>query len=960
MKRKSSVYLLSVALLLSACGLSTKSSSSALPSLPIESSVPASSSEAPAPSSSTVPSKTALSGQGTEENPYLLEEAGDFALMSALLSSDANALKANFALKNDINLSGVTIAQLASTTPFAGTFDGRGHAIKNLTVPYKSVTTSNGKVVYCGLFGSLENAVIKDLTIDSPTLDLDTDRYMYSGGALFGQAASSLVYMVEVKNADLKTKTTCAESDLPSYASTFGGIGGSFTASGNAIYSFSSLSFSGSVSADNPMCIVGGLIGWVTTNGQGSLNINNSYVDATSIKGGAYVGGLLGYSDYFTTATSVYVKANEVSTNVTTGYAGGVIGFSNWETFVKDAIVDVRSIKGGNSVEGGIKGSAGYVYGQGYGDYFEGIYSDFGSDSTNVYAVSGTLEGKIQNEIGHFNEVTTLPNDALTKVGLSSGYWEAKQGAYPALSKNPTLGNRTVTADANGGVSPTNDTLTIGAQDLGLDPLHNISNPTRQDYFFSNYYYDAEANIHYRAYVPTFTNTTIYADWTPSSMLEGTYEATVTFGDTLVDTAKPGSITIGNDASFVWTHFDGAQAIGKIDIYGDYFVLDLTSGDTGYDGVVASFQEGAFQFPDAYDYSSYTYNWVRKAEEEESPYSGSWKGNNGYSLVFKDNGVVTINDGDNDFDLSYTVDEDGKINITGSWNYGSFEIESCSVNADGQIILEVCQDYEFYFTLTFTSENAPKDYSNTGIVGDWYSNTHNMRRFAFGAEGTFVLYSIYSGFEDGSGSFTLEGNNLHLYAMGSFAESDLTYDETNKVIYGFLGNTDTVEVMTQHRYLSTFTGEDVAIYHFDGQDVIFIAGAYSPNSTLSGNLADGEEIVITTGSESKTYTVSGTTLTLKDDGGNTGGGQEEVKSIVGTWSGKVGMSTATVIINADGTGSYNGTAVTWTINGNTATASISGYIELTAVWNESKDTINFTYEEPDEFIESSGTLSRVA
>ena len=60
-----------------------------------------------------------------------------------------------------------------------------------------------------------------------------------------------------------------------------------------------------------------------------------------------------------------------------------------------------------------------------------------------------------------------------------------------------------------------------------------------------------------------------------------------------------------------------------------------------------------------------------------------------------------------------------------------------------------------------------------------------------------------------------------------------------------------------------------------------------------------------------TYTVEGHTLVIKETGG-----EETESTFVGTWSGQVGMNTINLVLNEDGTGTYNDTPITYKIDGN--------------------------------------------
>lgn len=96
---------------------------------------------------------------------------------------------------------------------FKGVFNGGGHTITNF-----NVTTAVGKDAAFGFFGMLDNAVVKDLTIEGRMTASATGAGAV--GVLAGAALSSTVENVKV-NADIDFKGTIAPDRF-----TVGGIAG--------------------------------------------------------------------------------------------------------------------------------------------------------------------------------------------------------------------------------------------------------------------------------------------------------------------------------------------------------------------------------------------------------------------------------------------------------------------------------------------------------------------------------------------------------------------------------------------------------------------------------------------------------------------------------------------------------------------------------------------------------------
>ncbi len=99
------------------------------------------------------PRAQALSGAGTESNPYVIRTTADLAAMH-------DHLDAYFVLGASIDAGGCSLTPVGNETEgaFTGTLDGKGYTISNLTMALEEDK-------YVGLFGYLEGTV-KDLKLD--------------------------------------------------------------------------------------------------------------------------------------------------------------------------------------------------------------------------------------------------------------------------------------------------------------------------------------------------------------------------------------------------------------------------------------------------------------------------------------------------------------------------------------------------------------------------------------------------------------------------------------------------------------------------------------------------------------------------------------------------------------------------------------------------------------------------
>ena len=101
-----------------------------------------------------------------------------------------------FKLMNDIDLAGKgwTPIGLNDETAFKGVFDGNGYAIKGLSVVVDENNTSNA--TGAGLFGVVENAKLKGVTLKDATVDVQSDEV--AGAGLLVGCAKGIVVLEEV------------------------------------------------------------------------------------------------------------------------------------------------------------------------------------------------------------------------------------------------------------------------------------------------------------------------------------------------------------------------------------------------------------------------------------------------------------------------------------------------------------------------------------------------------------------------------------------------------------------------------------------------------------------------------------------------------------------------------------------------------------------------------------------
>lgn len=226
-------------------------------------------------------------GDGTKDNPYNIATAGDMAMI-------ARNPSAHYKVVNDFDAA--DYGAWKAIPGFTGSFDGGNNTISNLIL--------DGNDVYSAIFATTEAAIIKDIILDSPQVEIGENvSYM---GFLVAEAASDTICNVQVKNAVI--------------------TGGKSSA------------------------VVGGVVACAMLN----TEISGCLVDNLSIDAAETdcVGGIAG-----NTLTGSTVKACAVNGSIIAGTKiGGIVGSTSIDCKVVNCHADV-DIEGQNTI-GGIVGAA--------------------------------------------------------------------------------------------------------------------------------------------------------------------------------------------------------------------------------------------------------------------------------------------------------------------------------------------------------------------------------------------------------------------------------------------------------------------------------------------------------------------------------------------------------------------------------------------------------------------------
>jgi filamentous hemagglutinin family protein len=454
---------------------------------------------------------------GVTPTAYMLvNSAANLADISSNLSGD-------YALGNNIALTGNFTPLGNAATPYQGKFDGQGYTISGLQI---IDATNNANI---GLFGYTADASISNVNLTN--VNITESANATSVASLVGYAVNTTLHNVAMTGA-INVVTGNNATDLY-VGGLVGFLQGSSVLSGSSatglISVVSNTDNSGSLS-------VGGLVGAVAYTGQPTVfAINNNYSSTTLLISGqnagvVNVGGLLG-------ANGV-VATNSLTSNVSNSYSTGYV----------DSVI-VNNGSGSANVGGfiGFNGSGNVLRGNFWDTGTSGYMQNNGVGNVNGLVLgltAGCFSGVCGAQGGSANlsAASTYANAGWDMTGVwniidahSYPYLTAFYPATPEIisGSTPASGNNQVKLVANGTVI---DSINTGA---------------------NGFYYSLQAvgtipgNTAVLAYVPGINANNVFV--TPASGSGGLS------GINLVTN----TITVGGDFASTVSNSDFASAVGN-------------------------------------------------------------------------------------------------------------------------------------------------------------------------------------------------------------------------------------------------------------------------------------------------------------------------------------------------------------------------------------------------------------
>ena len=332
-------------------------------------------------------------------------------------------------LDADLDLAGIAWIPMGDTShDFAGTFDGQGHTISNLTIGTADAPIT-GELA--GLFGVVEGTV-KNLFLDEVSVNANVGYYV---GGLAAYAVGP------IENCHI------TKLDMDAAASGVGGLIG-YATSGNSIYG---CSVSGEIAVKSGCQGVGGFIGSMGKNAQ--ITYSGATVAVTAPKerstnAGGFIGRGNGERDARAIVKNCYSKGAVTGGAYAGGFTGSMAGMDIQNCYatgnVTDAFVGMTSFAGTNSVASYLDGVARNCYATGTATAGTAAFlnetATARSEVVNCYYVDTNTAVATDYEKAtakSLDEIKTEEFAATLNNGDTTNGWIYKDGQTPLCGAEP-------------------------------------------------------------------------------------------------------------------------------------------------------------------------------------------------------------------------------------------------------------------------------------------------------------------------------------------------------------------------------------------------------------------------------------------------------------------------------------------------------------------------------------------
>ena len=864
------------------------------------------------PSISVIEDDT-IKGEGTKESPFLVSNQKQLKkVANACLGSEITLY---ISIEKDFEITEDWAPLGTLKTPFTANIIGNGHTIKGL-----NINAAGDEQQLFGLFGCY-SGVVENLTVEG---NIDIQQQIASS---YVGLFAGVTYNAYLKDVTTKGKIVVRNNtEVDDLTSCVGGVSGANVLGDKLTSTFEEVSFFGDIDCRVKDANVAGILGCVPNVSliqTSSLLITNSYVESSQIKGGNITAGLVGNLDAYTGITNSIVKVDKIEAIDSSegAYVGGITAAAYYETALINNVVLVNSLKAPSSPSPAYSSYAGVVTGRPVEDGYEEYSNELGSAIYGNGFINPIIEADTTLlEQGETIEAKDIDSTYLIKHGFNRA-WKIDDGkAVLKAAKDISSDEVDVIINKNDG---SGDSKTVKVEPNTIAVISE-NDYKRDGYLNYGLYYDKEATVAYRFYAPVNSGLEVNCGWFDTSRLAGFYKGA---------SSVNGTIQFMEDGTFVWLMSDLYSSIGtwwcdgKHLIYSHLFLED----------VVCIWDEanGKFTFPDAND-DSYSYTFTKAGKVY-----GYWSNEEGRQIFLNDDGTGSYSDGDTVVSITYSKVSDTELKVNDFGAYGNCKIVIAN---DGSITFSVVEeDYDYRYNWKLVKGSAVPNYENKKAIGKYKGNFAgcidllNNGNFEYRKNSEDTVYA-YGGFR------IIDSTTVQLKSSAvSIFNGIFKFDaSTNTLI-----STDGTKILAKEgEYVKSFmTGDKSVIIHvFDNKNYLVMNGKLNKNTTISGDLVDGNTITI--GKDE--YKIEGTTLKyISKDPDKT--------PLVNTY---IDANTKIeLVLKADGTGTYDGSVINYTFDGTKVKFTVNALdVELT--WNASNKTLIGTADDGEKPVNLSFTVKK--
>ena len=440
-----------------------------------------------------------LSGEGTQDNPYLIHN--EIELQS--ISGDLNAY---YELVNDITIpEGVIITPIGTEdTPFTGSFNGNGYTISNLKIDYS--------LEDAGLFGFVENGIIMNFNIENAIINSTNDYVGIIAGRVIGSSTveqinitgsiestgdyvGGLIGAIQAQDA---TKLNVSQINIESKVSGnnyVGGISGFASDILNGTIKVSDINVKSETKAN--ISYAGNLFGQLSNTGVGLTTLNDIYTTG-KVDAKDYAGGLIGQSSG-NLSSPILIERTYADNIVTANnaYAGGLIGDALYTNLIN---IPVTGKVGSINYTGGIAGKMtnssiqkayAYVKVLDYNQNFDPIVGTL-TDSTieNVYSTKNISieETKVGTNLD-FNDI--LLQSSYEGFDFDNTWSIVQNQTVPYLTNLGIKNSHFINEDYNSIIEA--DSILDFIENVNDESVYNVT-VNDENYLIHTYFYDKDQN----------------------------------------------------------------------------------------------------------------------------------------------------------------------------------------------------------------------------------------------------------------------------------------------------------------------------------------------------------------------------------------------------------------------------------------------------------------------------------